>query len=108
MAAHDVVVLNETSGELQEIQAGDTHNVPADMAVTGNISVTGTVDGRDVAADGALVDTAVQPGDNISGLTNDAGYEANVALASQAEAEAAGLSGCLRSAWEWGRLFRLL
>jgi hypothetical protein len=88
MAAHDVVVLNETSGELQEIQAGDTHNVPADMAVTGNISVTGTVDGRDVAADGALVDTAVQPGDNISGLTNDSGYEANVALASQAEAEA--------------------
>jgi hypothetical protein len=39
-------------------------------------------------AQGNLADTAVQPADNISVLTNDAGYEANAALASQAEAEA--------------------
>ena len=42
--------------------------------VTGNITVSGTVDGRDVAADGALAASAVQPGDNVSGLVNDAGY----------------------------------
>ena len=42
--------------------------------VTGSITVSGTVDGRDVAADGALAASAVQPGDNISTLTNDAGY----------------------------------
>lgn len=29
----------------------------------GNIALSGTVDGRDIAADGALLDTAVQPGD---------------------------------------------
>lgn len=44
------------------------------LDVVGNIAVTGTVDGRDVAADGALAASAVQPGDNISTLTNDAGY----------------------------------
>lgn len=43
---------------------------------TGNITLTGTVDGRDVAADGTKLD----------GIT--AGAEPNVALASQAEAEA--------------------
>ena len=42
--------------------------------VTGNITVSGTVDGRDVAADGALAASAVQPGDNVSTLVNDAGY----------------------------------
>tara|TARA_R110002073_G_scaffold53728_2_gene138384 strand:+ start:13265 stop:15172 length:1908 start_codon:yes stop_codon:yes gene_type:complete len=36
----------------------------AGITVQGNISVTGTVDGRDVAADGALAATAVQPNDS--------------------------------------------
>jgi hypothetical protein len=40
----------------------------------GDLTTSGLVDGRDVAADGALVDTAVQPADNVSVLTNDAGY----------------------------------
>lgn len=44
------------------------------LEVDGNITVNGTVDGRDVAADGVVLDSAVQPGDNISTLTNDAGY----------------------------------
>ena len=35
----------------------------AGIDVTGNITVTGTVDGRDVAVDGALAASAVQPGD---------------------------------------------
>ena len=34
------------------------------LDVVGNIAVTGTVDGRDVAADGALAASAVQPGDS--------------------------------------------
>ena len=33
------------------------------LEVAGNNTVTGTVDGRDVAADGALAASAVQPGD---------------------------------------------
>ena len=44
------------------------------LSVTGNITVSGLVDGRDVAADGALAASAVQPGDNVSDLTNDASY----------------------------------
>jgi len=36
------------------------------VAIIGNISVTGTVDGRDIAADGALIDSAVQ---NLSDLS---------------------------------------
>jgi hypothetical protein len=100
---------------------------PNDSPSFGSVSVTGTVDGRDVAADGAkldgieaganvtdtanvtaagalmdsevtnlaqvkafdsddyataaqgaLADSATQPGDNISTLTNDAGYTTNV------------------------------
>lgn len=46
----------------------------AGQTINGNITVTGTVDGRDVAADGALAASAIQPGDNISTLTNDSGY----------------------------------
>jgi len=100
---------------------------PGDSPSFGSVTVTGTVDGRDVAADGSkldgieagadvtdtanvtaagalmdsevtnlaavkafdptdyataaqgsLADTATQPGDNISTLTNDAGYTTNV------------------------------
>lgn len=46
-----------------------------DVAVTGNITVTGTVDGRDVAADGALAASALQPTGDGSQLTGlPAGY----------------------------------
>ena len=44
------------------------------VSVTGNITVGGLVDGRDVAADGALAASAVQPGDNISDLTNNSNF----------------------------------
>jgi hypothetical protein len=60
----------------------------ADVEIQGDLTISGTVDGADVAAVAALGATATQPGDNISTLTNDSGFEANVALASQAEAEA--------------------
>ena len=38
--------------------------------VTGNITVSGTVDGRDIAADGAVLDTALQPTDSINALSD--------------------------------------
>lgn len=86
MAQHDVVIYNETSTQLQEIQAGDTYRLPADVEIVGDvlcedIEVSGTVDGRDVAADGALAASATQPGDDLSTLVNDI-------IASQAQAEA--------------------
>ena len=120
---HNEVDANFTNLNTDKYQAGD------DISV-GTITVTGTVDGRDVAADGtkldgieagatadqtaseiltaiknvdgassgldadlldgnhatafataaqgALADSALQAGDNISSLTNDAGYTANI------------------------------
>jgi hypothetical protein len=102
MAELEIIALDEAGAELEAPQAGDTYvakrdvsvegNITyvakRDVSVEGNITVTGTVDGRDVAADGALAATAIQPADNISTLTNDSGFQANVALASQAEAQA--------------------
>lgn len=88
MAQHIVLILNQTVPQIQEPQVGDSYLMPRDVEITGDLAISGTVDGRDLAADGAIVDLALIPGDNISDLTNDAGYEANAALASQAEAEA--------------------
>jgi hypothetical protein len=61
---------------------GINTNIPTEkLDVSGNIAVSGTVDGRDIAVDGTTLDTieplatsATQPGDNVSTLTNDAGY----------------------------------
>ena len=75
-----VVFLSGGAEELQHAADMDqgvaTTDSPtfAGQTINGNITVTGTVDGRDVAADGALAASAVQPGDNISTLTNDSGY----------------------------------
>ena len=43
--------------------SGHAITAAASVDVTGNITVAGTVDGRDIAADGAVLDTALQPGD---------------------------------------------
>ncbi|GAF68197.1 unnamed protein product, partial [marine sediment metagenome] len=88
MAELEIIALDEAGLELEAPQAGDTYVAKRDVSVEGNIAVTGTVDGRNVAADGAAATSAVQPADNISVLTNDSGFEANVDLASQSEAEA--------------------
>lgn len=83
MAQYDVIILNETvvPPQLQEIQVGDTYRLGADTEIVGNLTVSGTVNGADVAATAALAASATQPGDNLSTLVNDI-------LASQAEAEA--------------------
>jgi hypothetical protein len=55
------------------------------VANNGNITATGTIDGRDVAADGALLDTAVQPADisvTPQTLTDAATIAVDVALGS--------------------------
>ena len=81
MAQHTVILLNQTVPQLQEPQAGDSYLMPADVEIQGNLTISGTVDGVDVAAAGALAATATQPGDNLSTLVNDI-------LATQGEAEA--------------------
>lgn len=121
-ALMDSELTNEAAVKALNQQLTTTSNVTFN-----NVSVTGTVDGRDVAADGtkldgieanadvtdtvnvtaagalmdsevvnlaqvkafdsadyataaqgALADSAVQPGDNVSTLTNDAGYTTNI------------------------------
>jgi hypothetical protein len=88
MAQLEIIALDEVAPELEAPQAGDTYVAKRDVSIEGDLAVTGTVDGRDVATDGGVLDTALQPGDNVSDLVNDSGFEANVALASQPEAEA--------------------
>lgn len=88
MAQHNVLILNQAVPQIQEPQAGDSYIMPTDVEIQGDLTISGTVDGVDIAAVAALGATATQPGANISTLTNDSGFQANVALASQVEAEA--------------------
>lgn len=81
MAQHNVLILNQTVPQIQEPQVGDTYLLPRDVEIQGNLTISGNVDGIDVAAAGALAASATQPGDNLSTLVNDM-------LASQGEAEA--------------------
>jgi len=88
MADREFIALNEAGPNLEAPQAGDRYIANRDVHLTQPLTTDSTIDGRDVAADGALAASALQPGANISLLVNDSGFEANVALASQAEAEA--------------------
>lgn len=52
------------------LDSNGTTSIPAGLSVTGNIAVTGTVDGRDVAADGTVIDglgtISTQDSNNVS------------------------------------------
>ena len=56
MTAQPIVVLVEGGPTLDVPQGSDTYSCPTDLSVTGNIAVSGTVDGRDVATDGSKLD----------------------------------------------------
>ncbi|RLA60318.1 MAG: hypothetical protein DRQ89_13025 [Epsilonproteobacteria bacterium] len=117
MADHEIASFDEANEDLKTPQGADRYIAKKATHFEQPITTDSTVDGRDIAADGALLDTALQsadlgtaafqdvgyfadaaqgvladnalqPADNISALTNDAGYEANEALADQPEAEA--------------------
>jgi hypothetical protein len=81
MAQHVVLILNQSVPQIQEPQVGDSFLLNRDAEIQGDLTISGTVDGVDVAAAGALAATATQPGDNLSTLVNDI-------IASQGEAEA--------------------
>ena len=81
MTAREIVAFDEVGLELQSPQAGDTYVAKRAVHLEAALTTDSTIDGRDVAADGALAASATQPLDNISTLTNDM-------LASQAQAEA--------------------
>jgi hypothetical protein len=58
------VTRNAASVTINNVTIHDLLNVGNGLGVTGNITVTGTVDGRDIAADGANLDTAYGWGDH--------------------------------------------
>ena len=63
MAQKPVVILDTVGPTLDVPQGTDTYLMAEDVAITGNLSITGTVDGRDVAADGTTLDGAVLESD---------------------------------------------
>lgn len=69
MATREVVTLNETTPQLEVPQAADTYSMPRDVSVTGNITVSGTVDGRDVATDGTKLD-GIEAAADVTDATN--------------------------------------
>lgn len=118
MADHEIASFDEANEDLKTPQAPtDRYLAKRPAHFEQPITTDSTIDGRDIAADGLVLDTALQaadlgtaaaedvgyfadaaqglladsalqPADNISVLTNDSGFEANVALADQPEAEA--------------------
>jgi len=79
VGAKEVIVLDESTPQLVVPQVGDTYAMPRSVAVTGNITVSGTVDGRDVAADGGILDKAkirvlgIACGDETTAITTGTG-----------------------------------
>ncbi len=69
----DVSELNNDAGY---ITAGDIPAAPVDSvnSQTGTVVLVASDVGAATAAQGLLADSATQPGDNVSTLTNDAGY----------------------------------
>jgi len=65
MTELEIVGLDEAAGELEAPQAGDTYVAKRDVSIEGDLAITGTVDGRDIAADGVVLDTAVVAGGTV-------------------------------------------
>ena len=85
-----VTGIDINSGTIDNVVVGGTTAVAGtftvltantSLGVTGNITVSGTVDGRDVAADGTKLDGIAAGATNVTNnnqLTNGAGYTTNV------------------------------
>ena len=85
-----VTGIDINSGTIDNVVVGGTTAVAGtftvltantSLGVTGNITVSGTVDGRDVAADGTKLDGVESGATNVTNnnqLTNGAGYTTNV------------------------------
>jgi hypothetical protein len=71
MTAHEFIALDEAGLQLVAPQVGDTYIANRAAHFVLAITTDSTIDGRDIAADGALVDTALQPAAAVSVLTND-------------------------------------
>jgi hypothetical protein len=110
MASHEFMALNEATDELMAPQGADGYIANKPAHFNDVVTMASTLNGRNLAADAALLDSAMQPGDLGSAATADAADFATAAqgvladsatqpgdalstlvndiLASQAEAEA--------------------
>lgn len=93
MTARKVVTLNTDTPQLEVPQAGDTYELVRDTNITGDLTITGTVDGRDVAADGGVLDTALQPADVGTAAAADTGDFATAAQGSTADSALQDITG---------------
>lgn len=80
MTAFEIVALDESGNELEAPGVGNTYVAKRAVHLEQPLTTDSTIDGRDVAADGVLLDSALQAGDDVTELNAD--------HASQAEAEA--------------------
>lgn len=74
MTAYEFIALDEPGLKLLAPGASDTYIANRAVHFTQLITTDSTIDGRDIAADGANLDTAVQTGADISVLVNDSGF----------------------------------
>ena len=90
----DLKLQSKGSGEIILL---DNVNAEAGIDVTGNITVTGTVDGRDLAADGSKLDGIAAGATNVTNnnqISNGAGYITSAALSGVSDGgNAASLDG---------------
>jgi hypothetical protein len=74
MSVFEIMALDEANQKITAPLASDTYIANRAVHFTANITTDSLIDGRDVAADGALAVSAAQPGDNLSIFTNDIGF----------------------------------
>jgi hypothetical protein len=84
MAELELMALDESGRTFRTPAGTDTYVAKKAVNLEQPLSTDSTIDGRDIAVDGAVLDTAIQPGDSVTALAD---YEANAELASQADAE---------------------
>jgi hypothetical protein len=84
MAELELMALDESGRTFRTPAGSDTYVAKKAVNLEQPLSTDSTIDGRDIAVDGAVLDTAIQPGDSVTALAD---YEANAELASQADAE---------------------
>jgi hypothetical protein len=65
MSVFEIMALDEANQKITAPLASDTYIANRAVHFTANITTDSLIDGRDVAADGALAVSAAQPGDKM-------------------------------------------
>jgi hypothetical protein len=79
------MALNEATDELQAPQGADTYVLLKPVHFSEAVTMASTINGRDPTADGAALDTALQPGDVGTAAAEDVGAFATAAQGAKAD-----------------------